>query len=78
MRLPLTAATPLALLKLLAFDGDLAKAEPGTLRYRILHAAACLGLAGAAASKPPLPGPRRVSPKCFLGCEGVRVSFAGV
>ena len=32
----------LAWLKLLALDGDLAKAEPKTLRYRILHAAARL------------------------------------
>ena len=32
----------LAWLKLLALDGDLAKAEPRTLRYRILHAAARL------------------------------------
>jgi hypothetical protein len=35
----LTAATLLAWLRLLALDGDLAKAEPKTLRYRILHAA---------------------------------------
>jgi hypothetical protein len=35
----LIAATLLAWLKLLALDGDLAKAEPKTLRYRILHAA---------------------------------------
>ena len=38
----LTAATLLAWLRLLALDGDLAKAEPKTLRYRILHAAARL------------------------------------
>jgi hypothetical protein len=42
----LTAAmTPqilLAWLKLLALDGDLASAEPKTLRYRVLHAAARL------------------------------------
>jgi Transposase DDE domain group 1 len=38
----LTAATLLAWLKLLALDGSLAKAEPKTLRYRILHAAARL------------------------------------
>jgi hypothetical protein len=38
----LTAATLLAWLKLLALDGALAKAEPKTLRYRILHAAARL------------------------------------
>jgi hypothetical protein len=36
----LTAATLLAWLKLLALDGALARAEPKTLRYRILHAAA--------------------------------------
>ncbi len=33
------ACTLLTWLKLLALDGDLAKAEPKTLRYRILHAA---------------------------------------
>jgi Transposase DDE domain group 1 len=38
----LTAATLLAWLRLLALDGDLAKAEPATLRYRILHATARL------------------------------------
>jgi hypothetical protein len=27
-------------IKLLALDGDLVKAEPNTLRYRVLHAAA--------------------------------------
>jgi Transposase DDE domain group 1 len=36
----LTAATLLAWLRLLALDGTLATAEPKTLRYRILHAAA--------------------------------------
>jgi hypothetical protein len=36
----LIAATLLAWLRLLALDGDLAKAEPKTLRYKILHAAA--------------------------------------
>ena len=35
----LIAATLLAWLRLLALDGKLAKAEPKTLRYRILHAA---------------------------------------
>ena len=35
----LIAATLLAWLKLLALDGDLAKAEPKTLRYKILHVA---------------------------------------
>ena len=34
------ACTLLAWLKLLALDGDLARAEPKTLRYRVLHAAA--------------------------------------
>src|SRR5215471_12614372 len=38
----LAAATLLAWLKLLALDGSLARAEPKTLRYRILHAAAKL------------------------------------
>ena len=42
----LIAATLLAWLKLLALDGDLAKAEPKTLRYRILHAAARLARSG--------------------------------
>ena len=38
----LTAAILLAWLKLLALDGGLAKAEPKTLRYRVLHSAARL------------------------------------
>jgi hypothetical protein len=38
----LIAATLLAWLRLLALDGALAKAEPKTLRYKILHAAARL------------------------------------
>lgn len=38
----LIAATLLAWLRLLALDGALARAEPKTLRYRILHAAARL------------------------------------
>ncbi|HEY9240859.1 MAG TPA: IS1380 family transposase [Streptosporangiaceae bacterium] len=42
MTLSLTAATLLAWLRLLALDGDLARAEPKTLRYRILHAGARL------------------------------------
>jgi hypothetical protein len=42
----LIAATLLAWLKLLALDGHLAKAEPKTLRYRILHAAARLARSG--------------------------------
>jgi hypothetical protein len=36
----------LAWLKLIALDGDLAKAEPKTLRYRVLHAAARLARGG--------------------------------
>jgi hypothetical protein len=35
----LIAATLLAWLRLIALDGDLARAEPKTLRYRLLHAA---------------------------------------
>jgi hypothetical protein len=42
MSAALTAATLLAWLKLLALDGNLARAEPKTLRYRIFHAAARL------------------------------------
>jgi hypothetical protein len=38
----MTAAVLLAWLKLLALDSDLAKAEPKTLRYQVLHAAARL------------------------------------
>ena len=35
----LIAATLLSWLRLIALDGDLARAEPKTLRYRVLHAA---------------------------------------
>jgi hypothetical protein len=42
----LIAATLLAWLRLLALDGPLAKAEPKTLRYRILHSAARLTRGG--------------------------------
>ena len=42
----LIAATLLAWLRLLALDGDLASAEPKTLRYRVLHAAARLARGG--------------------------------
>ncbi len=42
----LTAATLLAWLRLLALGGHLARAEPKTLRYRILHAAARLTRSG--------------------------------
>ena len=42
----LIAATLLAWLRLLALDGALAKAEPKTLRYRLLHAAARLTRSG--------------------------------
>jgi hypothetical protein len=46
MSAALTAAALLAWLRLLALDGDLAKAEPKTLRYRVLHAAARLARTG--------------------------------
>jgi Transposase DDE domain group 1 len=42
----LTAAALLAWLRLLALDSHLAKAEPKTLRYRILHAAGRLARSG--------------------------------
>jgi hypothetical protein len=42
----LIVATLLAWLRLLALDGPLAKAEPKTLRYRILHAAGRLARGG--------------------------------
>ena len=38
----MTACILLSWLRLLALDGKLAKAEPKTLRYRLLHAAARL------------------------------------
>ena len=38
----MTGQILLAWLRLLALDGDLAKAEPRTLRHRVLHAAARL------------------------------------
>lgn len=46
------ACIPLAWLKLLALDGGLAKAEPKTLRYRILHAAALLARTYATRTRP--------------------------
>jgi len=42
------AAILLSWLKFLALDGDLARAEPKTLRYRVLHTAARLVRGGAA------------------------------
>jgi Transposase DDE domain group 1 len=42
----LIAAALLAWLRLLTLDGDLARAEPKTLRYRVLHAAARLTRSG--------------------------------
>ena len=42
----LIAATLLAWLRLLTLDGELARAEPKTLRYKILHAAARLARSG--------------------------------
>jgi Transposase DDE domain group 1 len=54
----LTAATLLAWLRLLALDGNLARAEPKTLRYRILHAAGRLARSGRRRRlKIPPPGP---------------------
>jgi hypothetical protein len=38
----MTGCILLAWLKLIALDSDLARAEPKTLRYRLLHAAARL------------------------------------
>jgi hypothetical protein len=61
----MTACTLLAWLKLTALDGDLAKAEPKTLRYRLLHAAPAWSAAGAEEpSRSPRtgPGPPRSSP----------------
>jgi Transposase DDE domain group 1 len=46
MTTALIAATLLAWLRLIALDGKLAKAEPKTLRYRVLHAAARLARSG--------------------------------
>ena len=42
----MTGQILLAWLKLLALDGDLAKAEPKTLRYRVLHSAGWSAAAG--------------------------------
>lgn len=46
MTAAMTAQILLAWLKLLALNGDLAKAEPKTLRYQVLHAAARLVTGG--------------------------------
>ncbi len=40
LELVLTGADLLAWLRLVGLDGELARAEPKTLRYRLLHAAA--------------------------------------
>jgi hypothetical protein len=61
----MTAQILLAWLRLLALDGDLAKAEPKTLRYRVLHAAARLvhgGRRRRLKSRPPGHGPRPSPP----------------
>jgi len=64
MTASMIACTLLARLRLLALDGDLAKAEPKTLRYRVLHAAARLVRGGRrqtlqiAAPWPPAPLPQ--------------------
>jgi hypothetical protein len=42
----LIAAMLIAWLKLIALDGDLARAEPKTLRYKVFHAAARLSRGG--------------------------------
>ena len=58
MSASLIAATLLAWLKLLALDGSLARAEPKTLRYRILHTAGHLARGGRRRQlMSPLPGP---------------------
>ena len=44
----LIAAGLLSWLRLIVLDGDLARAEPKTLRYRVLHAAGKLIRGGAA------------------------------
>ena len=52
------AAALIAWLKLTALDGDLARAEPRTLRYRLFHAAGRWSAEPAAdASRSPRPGP---------------------
>ena len=54
----LTAATLLSWLRLIALDADLARAEPKTLRYKILHAAGKLTRGGRRRRlKIPQPGP---------------------
>ena len=50
----LIAATLLSWLRLIALDGDLAKAEPKTLRYRVLHAAGKL-VRGGRRRRPKIP-----------------------
>jgi hypothetical protein len=62
----MTGQILLAWLKLLALDGDLAKAEPKTLRYRVLRSAARLVRGGrrrCLKSRPPGRGPRRSPPR---------------
>jgi hypothetical protein len=62
----MTGQILLAWLKLLALDGDFAKAEPKTLRYRVLHAAARLVRGGRKRrlkSRPPGHGPTRSPPR---------------
>jgi hypothetical protein len=58
----LMAAALLAWLRLIALDGTLARAEPKTLRYRVLHAGARLTRGGRRRilkrSRPAGPGPR--------------------
>jgi Transposase DDE domain group 1 len=61
----MTGCILLAWLKLIALDGDLARAEPKTLRYRLLHAAARLVRGGRRRTlkiAANWPGPRSSSP----------------
>ncbi len=60
LELALTAADLLTWTRALCFTGQLAKAEPATLRYRVLHVAARLSrtaAAGSYASTKTGPGP---------------------
>lgn len=60
----MTGCILLAWLNLLVLDGDLATAEPKTLRYRLLHAQPAASSAadatGPSRSPPPAPGPMTV------------------
>src|SRR3974377_2081424 len=62
------ASILLAWFKLLALDGDLAKAEPKTLRYRVLHTAPRLVRGGAA------PPPKNPGDLAVVRCDHRRVA----